>query len=113
MDLRIEQSPQAYRINAESRSLRADIGRLMEGRICVKIRMTVEAGHAEALIRNLAVLCLVKLFLRERRQEQQEPLHLHRRYDPVHNLVKILDRKQLTSRYVTEFSMGGEKDRRW
>ena len=67
---------------------------------------------AEARLGDLAVLGLVELLLRERRQQQPQSLHLHRRDDAVHQLVEVLDRQQLAARHVAQLRLCREKDRR-
>ena len=54
--------------------------------------MAVEAGHPHALSGHLPVFGLVEFFLRKRREQETEALHLHRRDDAVHELIEILDR---------------------
>ena len=70
MDLLIEQAAKADRVQAEARRLRADIGRLVKGGVGMEIGVAVETGDAEALVRDLAVLGLVELLLRERGEQQ-------------------------------------------
>ena len=92
MDLLVEQPPQADRIEPEPRRLRPYIRGQVECAVGVEVGMTIEAGHAHALIGDLAVFGLIEFFLRKRREQQTQALHLHRRDDAVHQLIEILDR---------------------
>jgi hypothetical protein len=82
VDLLVEHAAQARRVEAEARRLRAHVGREVERCVGVEVGVAVEAGHAQARSATLAVLRLVELLLRERRQQQPQPLHLHRREMP-------------------------------
>ena len=44
-----------------------------KARVGVEIGVAVEAGHAEALLGDLAVLGLIELLLRERREQSRSP----------------------------------------
>lgn len=50
--------------------------------------------------------------MRKRCQQQAQALHLHRRDDPVHNLVEVPDGQQLAAGHITELRMSCEEDRR-
>ena len=112
MDLLVEQPTQARRVETEAVGLRTHIGRLMEGSIGVEIRVAIQASDAPALLRALAVLRLVELFLWEGRQQHAQPFELHRRYDPHHEGVVVADREQLALGDIAELGMGGKEDRR-
>jgi hypothetical protein len=56
----------------------------MEGALGVEVRVAVEAGHAETLLRDLAVLGLIELFVREGRQQKAQAFHLDRGNQPDH-----------------------------
>jgi hypothetical protein len=64
--------------------------------------MAVEAGHAEALLADLAVLGLLELHLWERREQQAQPFELHRREDADPRRVVAPDGEQLAARDVAE-----------
>src|SRR3982751_3250706 len=70
MDLLVEQATQADRVNAETSILRPCIRIQVKGGIGVEVGMAIKAGYAELWFRHLAVVRLVELFLRERRQQQ-------------------------------------------
>ena len=74
--------------------------------------MAVEAGDAQVLLGALAVLGLIELLLRERRQQKPQAFHLHRADQPHRQLVEVPDREQLPPRDVAELGMAGQKDRR-
>lgn len=111
MDLLVEQTAQAGRVETEARGLRPDIGRQMKGRVGVEVGMAIEAGYAQALRRHLAVLGLIEFLLWERRQEKPQPLHLNRRDDAVHDFAVVADRQQLAAGHVAQFRMGGQEYR--
>src|SRR4051794_38991022 len=112
MDLLIEHATQAGGVEPEARGLRANVRGQVEGSIGVEIGVAVEASHAEALVSALAVLGLIELLLRERREQKPEPLDLDRSENADHQLVIVLDRQQLPSRHIAQFRMGGEKQGR-
>ena len=62
--------------------------------------MAIEAGHAQALVGALAILGLIELLLRERRQQHPQAFDLHRRQDADHLVVVVFDRQQLAARDV-------------
>ena len=78
MDLLVEHPAQAGRVEPEPPLLRADVGAEVElaGRVAVDV--AVEARHAQLRLRRLAVVGQVELLLRQRRQQQPQPLELHR-----------------------------------
>lgn len=76
MNLLIVETAQAGGVEAETRSLRANIGRQVKGAVGVEIRVAVKAGHTVALLRNLAVLGLIEFFLRERSEKKPQAFHL-------------------------------------
>ena len=69
VDLLVEHAAQAGRVEPEARRLRPHVGRQMEGGVGVEVRVAVEAGDAQARLGDLAVLGLVELLLRERREQ--------------------------------------------
>ena len=61
-------------VEPEARGLRANIRGQVEGGIGVEIGVAIEAGHAKALVGALAVLGLVELLLRKRREQKPQAL---------------------------------------
>src|SRR3954451_8185073 len=64
VDLLIEQTAQAGRIEPETPLLRAHIRREMESGIGMEIHMAIQACHTELRLRDLAVIGHVEFFLR-------------------------------------------------
>src|SRR5216684_1687096 len=104
----VKQSSKNYEIKVKPSEVRADVRRLMKRRIGMKIGVAVEARHAKALVRRLAVLGLIEFLLGERRQQQAHAFELHRREDTHHQCIVILDREQASLGYVAQFGMRGE-----
>src|SRR3954468_4414233 len=107
MDLLIEHAAQAGGVEPEARGLWTNIRGLVKGSIGVEIGVAVEAGHAKALICALAVLGLIELLLRERREQKPKALDLDRSENADHQLVIVLDRQQLPTGHIAQFRMGG------
>src|SRR3954470_12166933 len=83
----------------------------MKSRVAVEVRVAIEAGHAKALVGALAVLSLVELLLRERRQQHPQAFDLHRRQNTDHLVVIVFDGQQLATRDVAQLGVCGEEDR--
>jgi hypothetical protein len=92
--------------------LRPDVRRLVNGGVGVKIRMAIEARHAETLVRALSIFRLIEFLLRERRQQKTKPLHLHRSNKADHQLVVVLYRQKLPLGDIAQLWMTGKKNRR-
>ena len=75
--------------------LRTNIARKVGCRIGVPILVTIKAGDATARPLRAAILRLIELLLRERRQEEAQPLELLGIEDAAENLVIIVDRTSL------------------
>src|SRR5258708_37500623 len=71
---------------------RTSIGRKMRRPIGMTIRVAIEAGHAPARLLRTAVLGLVELVPRKRRQQTAQALELLPSDDAVEQLIIILDR---------------------
>ena len=81
VNLLIEHAAQADGIEPEAALLRPDVRIEMElpGRVAVHV--AIEAGHAEARLRGLAIVGRIELLLRKRREQQPQAVELHRRED--------------------------------
>src|SRR5690606_3775940 len=84
----------------------------MRGRIRVAVRMAIEAGHAEMRAFTAPVVGQVELLLRERRDQETQPLELLRIQDAVEEREEVLRRDELTLRNVSELGPCGQVDRR-
>ena len=109
MDQLIEHPAQAHRLDPEARRLRANVRGLMEGGVGVAVGVTVETRDAEALHVGLAVVGLVELLLRERREQQAHAFHLDRRQDAVQDCEVVPDREQLPARDIAQLRPGAEE----
>jgi len=75
------------------------------------VGMAVEAGDAAARLLRAAILGLVELLLRKRRQQQAQTLDLLGIEDAVEQLVVIVDGDQLALRDVTQVGPRGQEHR--
>src|SRR4051812_20119595 len=103
MNLLIVESAQAGGIETKTRGLWPDIWREMKSAVGVEVGMTIETGHAVALLRDLAVLGLIKFFLRQRGEKKTQAFHLNWRDDTVHDFIEIANGEQLPARHVSQF----------
>ena len=110
VDLLIEHAAQADGVDAETRGLRAVIRVEVEGRVGVAVGVAIQAGDAQALGVDLAVVGLVELLLGEGRQQQPQALHLDGRQDPIHDGKEVLDRQQLPLRDIAQLRPGGQEE---
>jgi hypothetical protein len=92
--------------------LRADIADQVESGVGVAIGVTVETRDAAARVRGSPVLGLIKLLLRERREEQAQTFELLRIQDAVEQLIIILDGDELSLRHIAEIRPRGQVNRR-
>ena len=90
------------RIDAMAIRLRTDIAGKMRRAIGVAVRMTIEASDATTRFLRTPILGLVELLLRERRQQQAQPLELFRIQDAVEELVVVLDGDQFALGDIAE-----------
>ena len=58
--------------------------------------MTIKAGHTAARLFRTAVICLVELLLRERREQQSQSLELFGIKNAVEEIVEVINRNQLS-----------------
>src|ERR1700761_8238114 len=89
-----------------------DIANLMKGAICAAVGMAVKAGYATAGFFRTAVIGLIELLLRKRRQQQPQSFKLLRVQDPVEERVVVVHRDQLALRDIAEIRASGQIDRR-
>src|ERR1700724_4516188 len=92
--------------------LRSNIADEMRRTVGVAIRMTIEAGDATARFVRTPILGLVELLLRERRQQQAQPLELFRIQDAVEQLIIVLDGDQFALGDIAEVRTRRQIDRR-
>src|ERR1700730_16320686 len=81
---------------------RTSVGRQMRRLVGMTVRVAIEAGHAPARLLRAAILGLVELLLRKRRQQKTQALELLRIHDAVEQLVIIFDGDELALRDVAE-----------
>ena len=74
---------QRRRIDPVAELLWSDVADEVRGAVGVAVRVAVEARHAAARAFGTAILGLVELLLRKRRQEQAQPFDLLRVQDAV------------------------------
>ena len=112
VDLLIEQSPDARRVDAKPIRLRSRIRVQVELPGCVKIDMTVETGDAQAGLCRFPVMRRVEFFLRELSHQQSEPVELHRRDETSKQPIKVFGIQDLSLGDIAKFGMRSEKNRR-
>src|ERR1700733_15795485 len=90
--------------------LRTNIARKVGCRIGVPILVAIKAGDAAARPLRAAILRLLELLLRERRQEEAQSLELLWIEDAAETLVIIVDRHQPALRDIPQIGPRGEID---
>src|SRR6478609_10391841 len=78
----------------------------------VAIDVTVEARNTEARPIRTSIVDVVELLLRERRQQQTQPVELLRIQQALEQLVVVVRRDQLTLRNIPKVWLRSEVDRR-
>ena len=78
MDLLVEQSAQAGRVEAKTPLLRPDIGIEVKLPGGMAIYVAIKARHAKAGLRGFTVIGRIEFLLRQRRQQHLKPVKLDR-----------------------------------
>ena len=102
VNLLVEHSAQAGRVEAEAPFLRAVVRVEVELPGGVPVDMAVETGDAEARLAALAVIGRIEFLLRQRRQQNLQAVELDRGQDILEQTVKVIDRDNLTARDIAE-----------
>src|SRR6267378_2012214 len=72
--------------------LRPNVADEMECPVCSTVRMTIKTGHTAARLFRTAVIGLIELLLRERGEQQSQPLDLFGIENAVKDLIEVIDR---------------------
>ena len=101
------------RVDAVPELLRPYVSHQVSGAVGVAVGVAIEAGDAAARMLAAAILRLVELLLRKRRQQQAEAFDLLRVEQAVKELIVVVDRDQLPLRDVTQIGTRGQEHGRW
>jgi len=91
--------------------LRAGVAGQMGGGVGVAVGVAVEAGDAAARADGAAVLRGIELLLRERREQEPQPLELLRIQEAVEQREVIVERHHPALRHIAEIGAGGQVNR--
>ena len=93
--------------------LRTDIARKVSRRIGVTILVAIEAGHTPHTVGllGLAICRRIELLLRKLCYEQAQTIELLRIENAIEQLVKVINRYDLSFRNIAEIGPGGQENR--
>ena len=100
------------RVQTVAKRLRPDVAHQVRGGIGVAVHMAIKAGDATVGACGAAILRLVELLLRKRRDQQPQSLELLGIQDAVEQLIVIHDRHNLALRDVAQIRTRRQVDRR-
>ena len=113
MDLLVEVAAKADRVQPQPALFGAVVGVQMELSGRMPVDVTIEAGHAEAGVRALAIVGGVEFFLREGGEQEPQSVQLNGSEDFLEEAIKVVDRDDFTARDVAELGTALKKNGRW
>src|SRR5688572_9142976 len=102
-------------LNPSTVLLRSNIADEVKRRRCMTIHVTIKTSDAKHAVRALcfAICGGIELLLRKLRDQQTQAFELFGIQNAIKQVVKIIDRYQLTFRNVAEVFARRQKHRRW
>src|SRR6185369_1375360 len=104
---------QGWRVDTVPEFLRPYVSHQVSGAVRVAVGVAIEAGYPAADMLAPAILRLVELLLRKRREQQAESFDLLGVEQTVKELIEVFDGDQLPLGDVTQVGTRGQKNGRW